>query len=194
MLRFLDRLLRRAPPSEATEAQIAAEEAHEDVVRRSPQDTEGDGGDEPWIGVDLDGTLALYDGWRGLKSIGKPIPRMVRRVEGWVERGLRVKVFTARASVPGGAEAVRAWLEKHGLPGLEVTHEKDFGMIELWDDRAVQILPNTGKAVLRPTFTTLPKAPMLDDETEGESFQREARIAPGRPKPEREDSSSCGDV
>ena len=29
-----------------------------------------------WIGVDLDGTLAFYDMWRGMEHIGKPIPAM----------------------------------------------------------------------------------------------------------------------
>jgi hypothetical protein len=26
-----------------------------------------------WIGVDLDGTLAHYDGWKGIDHIGEPI-------------------------------------------------------------------------------------------------------------------------
>ena len=33
-----------------------------------------------WIGVDLDGTLARYDGWRGLDRIGEPVPVMLARV------------------------------------------------------------------------------------------------------------------
>lgn len=40
-----------------------------------------------------------------------------------------------------------AWLVKHGLPDLEVTNVKDFAMLELWDDRCVQVLPNTGEQV-----------------------------------------------
>lgn len=27
-----------------------------------------------WIGVDLDGTLAIYDVWRGANHIGEPVP------------------------------------------------------------------------------------------------------------------------
>ena len=33
-----------------------------------------------WIGVDLDGTLAMYDGWVGVSHIGEPVPAMLQRV------------------------------------------------------------------------------------------------------------------
>ena len=38
-----------------------------------------------WIGVDLDGTLAHYDKWRGVEHIGKPVPVMLERVKKWLE-------------------------------------------------------------------------------------------------------------
>ena len=38
----------------------------------------GNGG---WIGVDLDGTLAIYTGWKGCDHVGEPIPPMVERVK-----------------------------------------------------------------------------------------------------------------
>ena len=96
-----------------------------------------------WIGVDLDGTLAEYHGWDG-GNIGEPVPVMVGRVKGWLAQGKRVKIFTARANEPELIPPVQDWLEKHGLPRLEVTATKDFKMIELWDDRCVPVLPNTG--------------------------------------------------
>jgi hypothetical protein len=34
-----------------------------------------------WVGVDLDGTLAEYHGFKGPEHIGKPIPKMVARVK-----------------------------------------------------------------------------------------------------------------
>ena len=34
-----------------------------------------------WIGVDLDATLAYYDGFKGPEHIGEPIPQMVDRVK-----------------------------------------------------------------------------------------------------------------
>lgn len=99
-----------------------------------------------WIGVDLDGTLAHYDGWKGIEHIGDPVPAMFERVKQWLAEGKTVKIFTARVC-RDRVEVIRhihAWCEKHGLPPLEVTNVKDFGMIELWDDRCVAVEPNTG--------------------------------------------------
>lgn len=124
-----------------------------------------------WIGVDLDGTLAEYTAWKGGSHIGKPVPLMLRRVRAWLEAGYTVKIMTARASVSGGAAPVSQWLEKHGLPDLEVTNQKDFEMIELWDDRAVQVVANTGTPVLRLNHLARPKAPLLPDERGGESCE-----------------------
>lgn len=105
-----------------------------------------------WIGVDLDGTLAHYDGWKGIEHIGAPVPEMMVRVKQWVAAGKEVKIFTARAAAPEPTKSevigyIQDWLEQHGLPRLDVTNVKDFGMIELWDDRAVQVIPNTGRPV-----------------------------------------------
>lgn len=107
---------------------------------------------EGWIGVDLDGTLAHYDGW-GNGKIGKPIQLMLERVKECIEHDQIVKIFTARASLSGRTEKelekqiteIRDWLELNGLPRtLEITCTKDFRMIELWDDRCKQVIPNTG--------------------------------------------------
>lgn len=100
-----------------------------------------------WIGVDLDGTLAHYDKWRGMEHVGEPVPEMLARVRQWIGQGRSVKIFTARCCVPEAIPPIQAWLEKHGLGGLEITNVKDFGMIELWDDRCVQVIPNTGLPV-----------------------------------------------
>lgn len=110
-----------------------------------------------WVGVDLDGTLAYYDGWKGETQIGPPIPEMVARVRRWLEEGREVRIFTAR--VAGGAlnldgsrhdianvrACIEAWAEKHIGTRLQVTCVKDFGMVELWDDRCVRVIPNTGR-------------------------------------------------
>jgi hypothetical protein len=97
-----------------------------------------------WIGVDLDGTLAEYHGWKGEHHIGLPIQAMADRVVKWHKMGMKIKIFTARATTPGSAMIIKNWLETHGLPDLEVTNIKDFQMVELWDDRAVGVEPNTG--------------------------------------------------
>lgn len=98
-----------------------------------------------WIGVDLDGTLAHYDGWAGPESIGAPVPLMMTRVREWLRLGKEVRIFTARACVPEQIPPIKAWLAKHGLPDLAITNTKDFGMAELWDDRCIQVMPNTGQ-------------------------------------------------
>lgn len=115
--------------------------------------TEKNGG---WIGVDLDGTLAFYDEWRGVDHIGEPIPAMVARVKSWIEQGVKVKIFTARVHghgmpIIGTHETadvltpIRKWCVQHIGRELAITNQKDFGMFELWDDRCVQVIPNTGQ-------------------------------------------------
>ncbi len=104
-----------------------------------------------WIGVDLDGTLAKYDGWKGPAHIGDPIPAMVERVQRWLAEGKTVKVMTARVSTDDRHEladvhlAIQAWTRKHIGTELEATCVKDYAMVELWDDRAVGVEPNTGR-------------------------------------------------
>jgi len=126
-----------------------------------------------WIGVDLDGTLAHYDGWVSPTHIGPPVHAMLERVKGWLAQGYEVRIFTARIwpalySAPGTAgrdapsqqgaarpaqadrdaeaaiDAVRAWVKTHVGQDLALTCVKDTAMVELWDDRAVQVTTNTG--------------------------------------------------
>jgi hypothetical protein len=109
-----------------------------------------------WIGVDLDGTLAKYDGWKGADHIGEPVPAVVERVKQKLAEGVPVKIFTARVYGVHGTDqarrieagqawiAIEQWCQKHIGRALEVTCTKDFAMIELWDDRAKQVQLNTG--------------------------------------------------
>lgn len=104
-----------------------------------------------WIGVGLDGTLAEYDGWKGPAHIGKPVPKILNRVKDLLEQGINVVIFTARvcsSQTPEDLEtskkAIAEWCEKHIGMALPMTAEKDFRMVELWDDRCVQILTNKG--------------------------------------------------
>jgi hypothetical protein len=106
-----------------------------------------------WIGVDLDGTLAEYHGWHLDGSVGKPVKRMLSRVRHWLTEGIEVRIVTARAGIPEQIPIVEAWcLENIGVK-LKVTNQKDLQMIQLWDDRCVQIEPNTGRIVGNPEIT-----------------------------------------
>jgi len=103
-----------------------------------------------WIGVDLDGTLAYYDKWKGIKHIGEPVPKMQERVQKWLLEGRDVRIFTARVGmgndVAKSTEVINMWCLKHFGRILPITCEKDFKMIELWDDRCTQVVVNTGEA------------------------------------------------
>jgi hypothetical protein len=113
--------------------------------------------DNGWIGVDLDATLAHYTEWTEADLIGEPIPAMVDRVKNMLALGYRVKIVTARASSNGtvGRDldaakfrvAATDWLINTIGIALPVTSAKDYAMIELWDDRVVQVTPNTGVPV-----------------------------------------------
>lgn len=130
----------------------------------------------PWIGVDLDGTLARYpENDRGLpwNQFGDPVARMLTRVQTWVAKGKEVWIVTARVfpyipgverhslpwptqiclitgetfTVPHMVDAVQDWTLKHVGKRLPVTCAKDYQMVELWDDRAVQVVPNQGRTL-----------------------------------------------
>ena len=104
------------------------------------------------IGVDLDGTLATkFDEEYNPGIIGDPVAPMVEQVKRWLAEGHDVVVFTARVS-PSNAEseikiardAIGRWCRLVFGRELEITSDKDFRMSELWDDRARQVVTNTG--------------------------------------------------
>lgn len=103
-----------------------------------------------WIGFDLDGSLAHYDNWVGWQHIGDPLPASVQRVKEFLAQGIKVKIFTARVCDDPNGEIERViqdWCEEHIGVRLEVTNKKDYGMYKLYDDRAVQLIPNTGETL-----------------------------------------------
>jgi len=109
-----------------------------------------------WVGVDLDGTLAEWwdtnhpEGWDG-EGVNAPVHRMVEMVKRAIDRGLHVKICTARVGPTETPERIEKqtiliqdWCEKHIGRPLEVTASKDPYMLELWDDRAVRISRDEG--------------------------------------------------
>lgn len=117
--------------------------------------------DRVWIAVDLDGTLAHYDGWIHHTHVGEPVPQMLSRVRRWINQGRTVRIFTARVSAPEperseAIAAIQNWLVQCGLPPLEVTNVKDFKMVEMWCDRAVGVVPNTGRRISEPALAPAP--------------------------------------
>lgn len=102
---------------------------------------------KPWIGVDLDGTLAYWDSTSSIEQIGEAVPSMLALVKKMINNNMRVKIFTARAHDPEQLGLIREWLKANGLPELEITNIKDYYMQRLYDDRCIQVERNTGRLI-----------------------------------------------
>jgi len=142
-----------------------------------------------WYGFDLDGTLAKYDGWKGIDHIGAPVAPMVKLIRQMHDEGKVVKIVTARVAPrlcgethaqgcrcghceeeagkpPVMQEQYLVELEKDGMTvkhrasdyirtwcadnlGFipEIVYQKDHLMLELYDDRVKQVIPNLGYLV-----------------------------------------------
>lgn len=107
------------------------------------------------VAVDLDATLARYDGWCGREHIGEPLPGALEAMRALIGAGHKVIVFTCRCSnsvqadfaedISGeqSAEIVGAWLEANGFPKeIEIWtgHGKPFADCYC-DDRAINVSP-----------------------------------------------------
>ncbi len=110
-----------------------------------------------WIGCDLDETLALYEeGMAQAGKIGKPIRAMVDRIQRHLDEGYEVRIFTARVNEVEGWDHERQrrlienWTKKIFGVKLQVTNQKDLGMIFLYDDRCVSVEPRTGRLLAPP--------------------------------------------
>lgn len=102
-----------------------------------------------WIGFDLDGTLAVYDGWKGPEHIGDPIAPMIELAKSFIANGTEIKIFTARVSSNNpermkSVSAIMEWSKKVFGRVIDMTSEKDYGMIDLYDDRCHRVECNTG--------------------------------------------------
>lgn len=104
-----------------------------------------------YVGVDFDGTLAIGHAWPGL---GDPVPAMVARIKHWRAQGIEVRIITARAAFYGPEyentrmvqlASIREWCATHIGELLPVQAHKDYHLIELWDDRAVRVVLDTGQ-------------------------------------------------
>ena len=75
--------------------------------------------DKRVIAVDLDGTLAHYDGWKGVDHIGEIIPSVANAIVLAKKEGADIWIFTARVSDPKDAEeagnAIVAYLTENGI-------------------------------------------------------------------------------
>lgn len=120
--------------------------------------------------VDFDRTLAFYESWeKSGRVLGHPIPAMVERVRRWLDDGLEVRIFTARASEsnPNWREdtaAIQRWCVVYLGTALPVTNQKDFETVAIWDDLAVTVESNTGWRWSSEISHKCPKDPLTYEE------------------------------
>jgi N12 class adenine-specific DNA methylase len=139
----------QSPPAQNQPVAGKVEEGGSKPAESAQPEAKGD----KWIGVDLDGTLAHYDGFKGPTVIGEPIQPMVDRIKKWLAEGNNVKILTARVADDKDGKvkkAIQDWTEKHVGKRLDVTDVKDPHMVSLYDDRAVPVERNTGKLLAEP--------------------------------------------
>lgn len=107
--------------------------------------------------VDLDGTIATFEDWKGFDHIGEPVPAMADKVKAWLAAGDEVVIFTARAcnfNVHGDAKfdlavivtTIQNWTEKHFGIRMKVTSEKG-PWDSCYDDAVNYVVRNTGKTL-----------------------------------------------
>ena len=95
-----------------------------------------------WIGFDFDGVLSQPDRTKpySLQDLGLPINEMVEIAKMFIEAGVSIRVFTARASEAHMIPKIQQWTQQYGLGMLTITNTKDYGMLRFYDDRAIQIM------------------------------------------------------
>lgn len=102
-----------------------------------------------WIGVDLDGTLAVWqEGVSTVEEIGEPLQNLVNEVKQRLKEGQDMRIFTARVADPATEDYQRAlieqWCARVFGKVLPITCRKDRWCIEIWDDHARHVAANTG--------------------------------------------------
>lgn len=90
-----------------------------------------------WVGFDFDGTLATKLDPYDPSKTGKPIRKMLTKLEHYLDKGVDVRIFTARAGDHVAETAVRRFCMKHFGVELPITNKKDSKMRKLYDDLAI---------------------------------------------------------
>ncbi|MCP4723077.1 MAG: hypothetical protein GY860_26795 [Desulfobacteraceae bacterium] len=148
MLNSIKKYLQKAKEEVSKEYSIGSSKSEQTEAGKTPStDSSLPPLPKTWIGVDLDGTLAYYDNSSSIEEVGTPIPAILALVKKMINNGIRVKIFTARATDPEQLPIIRKWLKINNLPELEITNIKDYYMLKLYDDRCIQVEKNTGRLI-----------------------------------------------
>lgn len=145
------------------------------------------------IAVDLDGTLAHYDGWKGITHIGRPIESVVAAMKEAKEDGAEIWIFTARVSSEGdghhAAHYILDWLKMIDFVADGITATKHKFFTEFWDDRAIQVIRNTGEFVIHPEVYR----DQADARMNAHQLQQEAEVVPLFTPADEPDEPADGD-
>lgn len=92
----------------------------------------------PNVVFDFDGVIHSYkSGWNGADVIlDPPVPGIGEEIDRIRAAGYRVVVVSTRCSEPAGMEAVKKYLDKHGIEVDDVAAEKPPAKVYI-DDRAM---------------------------------------------------------
>jgi len=133
------------------EARIAGEKIAEESLIEFIKDKEYYDGGKPNIIVDLDGTLAFYDSWKGIDHIGDPLPGAQEFIEALSVK-YNVIIFTTRTSTTVNkveshmhlqlVTKIVTWLSENGFKHCAVWAGEGKPIGEYYiDDRAVSCAP-----------------------------------------------------
>lgn len=104
---------------------------------------------KPTIIFDFDGVIHSYtSGWQGTTNIpDPPVPRIKEAIQE-IRKEYRVVVVSTRCFQPGGIEAIKKYLEKHGIEVDEVTNKKVPAILTV-DDRTICFDGNSERLLQR---------------------------------------------
>lgn len=112
------------------------------------------------IACDLDGTLAEYNGWKGIGHIGQVIAPVRDAIYNAQKSGAEVWIYTARVSDPEehdeATKAIASWLIENKINVMGITSTKHKFFTEFWDDRAFQVVKNQGVFIVEGDNLWLP--------------------------------------
>jgi hypothetical protein len=93
------------------------------------------------IGIDFDGVLSEYTGWKGGNAtLDPPVTGAIEAIRAYQDAGLEVCIYSSRAEDGPAKERIRKWLQAYGLESkriqkIAVTNLKPPAIVYL-DDRA----------------------------------------------------------
>lgn len=108
---------------------------------------------EKWVGFDFDRTLFKREDGDDIKTYGDPIWKNIELVKTYLVAGEKVKIFTARVAVDKPedvlfqTELIQGACKQYFGQVLDITCIKDPNCIKIYDDIAVQVVPNSGELV-----------------------------------------------